>query len=441
MSKHELPTNDPALKSWIDSANDGATDFPIQNLPLAVVSRRGTDESPRVAVAIGDKALDLAECWSAGLFAGTPVEGANVFAEPTLNAFMARGLEAWSAVRQRASNLLRHDTPTLQEDSELCKRALIDQTGLEYHLPASVGDYTDFYASVEHATNIGSMFRPDNPLLPNYKNLPVGYHGRSSSLVISGTPVRRPHGQIRPSDDEPPIYAPCRLLDYELEMGCYVGPGNALGAPIPIEEAHRHIFGISLLNDWSARDVQKWEYQPLGPFNAKNFCSTMSPWIVSLDALAPFRLAGPPRAEGDPETLGYLSGAEDMSLDITLEVYLQSESMRNQGLEPHRISQGSFRHMFWTFAQMITHHTSTGCNLRPGDLLGSGTVSGKTKGERGCLLELTWRGQEPIDLPGGEQRKLLADGDEVIIRGFCDRDGAARIGFGECRGVVLPANG
>ena len=314
-------------------------------------------------------------------------------------------------------------------------------TDAEMLLPATIGDYTDFYASLHHATNVGSMFRPDNPLLPNYKHLPVGYHGRSSSIVADGTPIRRPKGQLRPDDNAPPIFGPSRLLDYELEMAFFVGPGNERGERISMSNALGHIFGMVILNDWSARDVQKWEYQPLGPFNAKNFATSVSPWVVSLDALEPYRVAQPPRGADDPPVLDYLKPAGDAAYDITVEVYLASQKMRDAGTEPVRMSRGSFTDMYWSIAQMLVHHASTGCNLRPGDLLASGTVSGPTEESRGCMLERTWRGQHPIELPDGTKRKFLADGDEVTIRAFCEKPDAPRIGFGECRGVILPVLG
>ncbi|MEC9372520.1 MAG: fumarylacetoacetase [Planctomycetota bacterium] len=439
MASSEYPTNDPSLKSWIESANDPAGDFPIQNLPLGVFRRGGGEGPARVGAAIGDQVLDLAECWQAGLFAGTPVELVNVFDRPALNDFFSLGRSAWSAVRQRVSNILRAETPTLRDDKQLRGSALAAQRDVQMLLPARIGDYTDFYASAHHATNVGSMFRPDNPLMPNYKHLPVGYHGRASSIVASGTPVRRPMGQTKADDQDAPTFGPCRLLDYELEMGFFVGPGNQLGTRIDIAEASEHIYGMALLNDWSARDVQKWEYQPLGPFNAKNFASTVSPWVVSLDALAPFRRPAPERGAGDPTPLEYLRSAEDFAFDITLEVLIASRQMLESGAAPMRLSIGNFRDMYWTIDQMLAHHTSTGCNLRPGDFLGTGTVSGPEETARGCLLELTWRGQNPVKLPTGEERKFLADGDEVILRGWCEGNGARRIGFGECRGVVLPA--
>jgi fumarylacetoacetase len=315
---------------------------------------------------------------------------------------------------------------------------------VELFVPAEIGDYTDFYASIHHASNVGALFRPENPLLPNYKWVPVGYHGRASSIVVSGTPVKRPCGQTRPDPAGPPQFGPTRRLDYELEVGSFVGPGNALGTPIPIGEAETHIFGVCLVNDWSARDMQAWEYQPLGPFLGKNFCTTVSPWVVTLEALAPFRVPAFARGEGDPAPLPYLLSAKDQSnggVDLTLEVWLRSERMRREGGEPARISSGNLREMYWTMAQMLAHHASNGCNLRSGDLLASGTVSGTTKESRGCLLELTRNGTEPIELPGGETRRFLEDGDEVILRASCQRPSAVRIGFGECRGMVQAASG
>ncbi len=318
---------------------------------------------------------------------------------------------------------------------------MIPMNNAELLIPAAIGDYTDFYASIHHATNVGSMFRPDNPLMPNYKHLPVGYHGRASSIVASGTPIRRPHGQTKADTADDPSFGPCRLLDYELEMGFFVGPRNGLGTRVPIAAARDHIFGMVIVNDWSARDIQKWEYQPLGPFNAKNFATSISPWVVTLEALAPFRVPGPPRGDDDPPILDYLQPAADLALDITVEVYLSSETMRRKGMDPLPVSRGTFRDMYWTIGQMLAHHTSTGCNLRPGDLLASGTVSGPAEDSHGCLLERTWRGQQPLELPDETHRTFLQDGDEVVIRAYCEGEGAARIGFGECRGVVAPAAG
>jgi fumarylacetoacetase len=333
--------------------------------------------------------------------------------EPALNAFMARGRTV--EIKQRIRKLL--DTNV----------ALIPMREAQMLLPARIGDYTDFYASIHHATNVGSMFRPDNPLLPNYKWLPIGYHGRASSIVVSGTPVKRPSGQTRDDANAPPVFGPSKRLDYELEMGVVIGRGNALGEPVPVKRALDHVFGFCLVNDWSARDIQTWEYQPLGPFLAKSFATSVSPWIVTLDALEPYRTK--PQRE-DP-VLPYLK--DDVAFDITVEVWLRTSKMT----EPVRLSRGNFRDMYWTVAQLVAHHTSNGCNLQPGDLLASGTISGTAKDSRGCLLELAWRGTEPVPLPTGETRKFLEDGDEVILRAYCEREGLPRIGFGECRGVIV----
>lgn len=435
-------THDAARTSWVASANDADTDFPIQNLPFGVFSDPA-DGVPRIGVAIGDQVLDLTTCVEQGL-------GDSVFAtvdEETLQSlFVFSGNdvadlapEKRRELRRALSDALWADHPDAEENKAILSDFLFDAATFQPELPFEIGDYTDFYASVFHATNVGSMFRPDNPLLPNYKYIPIGYHGRASSIVISGTEIRRPHGQIRPNPDAPPEFAPTRSLDYELEMGIFVAGFNELGKTLTMEEAEDRIFGLCLLNDWSARDMQAWEYQPLGPFLAKNFATSISPWVVTAEALAPFRTAAFARPEGDPEPLAYLDGAfnrEFGGFDITLEVYLVTEQMRAEGLAPHRLSRGGFKDLYWTPAQMIAHHASNGCNLRPGDLLGSGTVSGPEKDSRGCLLELTWRGAEPITLPNGETRKFLETGDEVIFRGFCGRDGFRRIGFGECRGVI-----
>ncbi len=429
-------THDPQLTSWVASANAPDTDFPIQNLPFGIFRRAG--ESPRIGVAIGDQILDLAACHRLGLFADSPSDLAAALHDSTLNRLMALGRESWRALRERLSALLRHDSPAREHADQI----LVPQAGTELLLPVAIGDYTDFYASIFHATNVGSMFRPDNPLLPNYKYVPIGYHGRASSIVVSGAPVRRPCGQTRDPQATQPTFGPSQRLDYELEVGVFVGPGNALGEPIPIAAAEQHIFGVCLVNDWSARDIQTWEYQPLGPFLAKSFATTISPWIVTLDALAPFRAPAFARPDGDPAPLPYLDSPDDQQrggIDLTLEVYLATQQMRDSGIAPVRLSHGSFREMYWTIAQLVTHHASNGCNLRPGDLLASGTVSGPERESRGCLLELTWRGEQPIALPTGEQRRFLEDGDEVIIRGWCEREGYRRIGLGECRGVILPA--
>jgi len=430
------------VPSWLDSANDPATDFPIENLPYGVFRPRGSREGPRVGVAIGDRILDVAAARDAGLIGGDASAAAERCREPALNGLMALGPRHWGALRAAVTGLLSADGDVARlaaRDPGLADRLLVPQADAELFLPAQVGDYTDFYASIDHATNVGRLFRPDNPLLPNYRWVPIGYHGRASSLVPSGAPVRRPNGQTKAVDADAPEFGPSRMLDYELEVGMLVGPGNALGEPVPIDRAEEQIFGLCLVNDWSARDVQSWEYQPLGPFLAKSFATTVSPWVVPMAALAPFRVPAAERAAGDPQPLPYLRQAGDAGIDVTLEVLLQTARMREAGLAPHRVSRTSFANMYWTVGQLVTHHASNGCNLRPGDLLASGTVSGPAATERGCLLELTRRGAEPLRLPSGEERRFLEDGDEVVVRGFCEREGAVRIGFGECRGTVQPA--
>jgi fumarylacetoacetase len=433
-------TLDPARRSWVASANTSDTDFPIQNLPFGVFAPAGA--APRVGVAIGDALVDVAALHAAGLFAGTAAEAADACRGASLNALMALGRLPARALRVRLSDLLRADAP-VDHTRALVERALVPRAAVRLLLPATVGDYTDFYASVHHATNVGRLFRPDNPLLPNYKWVPIGYHGRASSVVVSGTPIHRPQGQRKGPHEEAPAVGPSRSLDYELEVAAWVGRGNALGTPIPLAEADEHLFGLSLLNDWSARDLQAWEYQPLGPFLAKNFASTLSPFVVTLDALEPFRAPLAPRAEGDPSPLPYLDETVDRArggFALTLEVWLRSARMRREGIAPLRLSRGSFLDLYWTLGQMLTHHASNGCNLRAGDLLGSGTVSGAAPHARGCLLELTQRGAEPLALPTGELRGFLEDGDEVTLTGVAESAGAVRIGFGRCTGIVGPVD-
>jgi fumarylacetoacetase len=357
---------------------------------------------------------------------------------------MALSPASWSQLRSLLSDLLRDDHPNSAQHEEALRPRLLAAADVDMVKPGVIGDYTDFYSSLFHATNVGGFFRPDNPLLPNYKYVPIGYNGRVSSIVVSGTPVKRPRGQILPTGETQPRLLPSRLLDYELEIGLFAGPGNELGQPIPIEWAASHIFGLCLLNDWSARDIQSWEYQPLGPFLSKGFATTISPWVVTMEALAPFRVPAFARPEGDPEPLPYLYSYEDQNhgaVDITLEVYLRSANMRRPDAQvpPVRLSRSNLRDLYWTPSQLVTHHTSNGCNLRPGDLLGSGTVSGADAGSLGCLLELTRRGAEPIPLPTGERRTFLEDGDEIMLRGYCDRAGFVSIGLGECSGVIVPA--
>ena len=433
-------THDPSRTSWVRSANVRGTDFPLQNLPLGVFRRANSREAPRVGIAIGDYLLDVAACLAAGCFDNGSHElrvTARACAMPALNEVMSRGATARRELRHAVFDLLDDALPEAQR--QVVVTALVPLSDAEMLVPADVGDYTDFYASVHHATNVGSMFRPDNPLLPNYKWVPIGYHGRASSIVVSEFPIVRPNGQRKAPTDDAPTFGACRMLDFELELGAFVGEGNALGQPIPIARAEQHLFGYVLLNDWSARDLQSWEYQPLGPFLAKNFATTISPWVVTVDALAPFRAPLDARATDDPEPLPYLTDADDRErggVDITVEAWLRTSRMRAARQESVRISRANARRLYWSMAQMLAHHASNGCNMMPGDLLGTGTISGPERDARGCLLELTWRGAEPLMLPNGEQRKFLEDGDEVILRGYCERDGFARIGFGECRGMV-----
>ncbi|MEN9790865.1 MAG: hypothetical protein RLZZ63_523 [Gemmatimonadota bacterium] len=430
-------THDLALTSWVSSAQAAGTDFPIQNLPLGVFA--AADGRVGIGVAIGDQVLDLRVARDAGLLARLSAEVAATLEGRTLNALIARGRPALAAVRVAVQGVLRADT----EGGRAAQRVpglLHPMASVQMQLPVEVGDYTDFYASVDHATNVGSMFRPDNPLLPNYRHVPIGYHGRASSIVPTGTPVHRPMGQVSAKPEGPPTFAPTARLDYELEVGAVIGTGNALGTTVPLAEAEAHLAGLVLVNDWSARDVQAWEYQPLGPFLAKNFATTISPWVVTLDALAPYRVPARGRTAEEPSPLPYLTDAGDQAhggFDITLEVWIRTARMREAGTPAERLSHGSFAQMYWTLGQMLAHHASGGCNLRPGDLIASGTVSGPEKSSRGCLLELTWRGAEPVTFSNGETRAFLADGDEVIVRGWCEAPGRARIGFGECRGVVV----
>ncbi len=441
MSDHHLDaTHDPAISSWVESANDGSTDFPIQNLPIGIISADGSD--PHAGIAIGDRVLDVAACMDAGLIENRGAARACTAA--SLNALMSLNQSELRDFRRTVSDLLRADTKQGARAARLESQIIHRISDVVTHLPAIIGDYTDFYASVHHATNVGSMFRPDNPLLPNYKHVPIGYHGRASSIVRSGTDVRRPHGQTKAADAELPTFGPSKMLDYESELGFFVRVGNSLGERISVDDAAGRIFGYCLVNDWSARDIQAWEYQPLGPFLAKNFATTISPWVVTSEAVEPYRIAPAPRPDGDPEPLSYLvSESEGARGAITayLEVYLTSRRMREEGIEPTMLSRAPFSSMYWTVGQMLAHHASSGCNLRPGDLLASGTVSGPSSDARGCLLELTWRGSEPITLPTGEQRKFLENGDEVIMMGSLEAEGRPRLGFGECRGTILPAGG
>jgi len=434
-------THDPTRISWVESAQ-GHPDFPIQNLPFGVFHRPDDTDDPtpaRVGMAIGDFVLDLTVCHDEGWFTGAAELAGAALAQPSLNALLRLGAETWTALRRQASALLASNSPAYRANRRVGDHILIPMAEAELRLPLAVGDYTDFYASVHHATNVGSMFRPDNPLLPNYKWVPIGYHGRASSLVPSGTAVARPSGQLKDARSDVPSFGPTRSLDYEVELGFVVASGNPLGAPVSIAEAETHLFGLCLVNDWSARDVQSWEYQPLGPFLAKNFATTVSPWIVTLDALEPFRVPAAARPSGDPPPLPYLTDAHDQArggFDVTVEVWLTSARMRAEGMAAFRLSRSRAADLYWTPAQLLAHHTSNGCNLQPGDLFASGTISGPDRENRGCLLELTWRGAQPVTLPTGEKRAFLEDGDEVIMRGYAEREGAVRVGFGECRGVV-----
>ena len=428
-------THRPDRRSWVESANAPRCDFPIQNLPFGVFRDWEGDDSPRVGVAIGDFVLDVSAL-RAGLFEGQARRAVEACTEPTLNMLMELGPEAQSALRARLVQLLdAGDT----SNRRYVEPALARIKDVEMLLPADIGDYTDFYASIQHATNVGSMFRPDNPLLPNYKHVPIGYHGRASSIIVSGAPVKRPAGQTQTDGATAPSFGRTQMLDYEVEVGAFIGTGNSLGDPVPIAHAHDHLFGLCLVNDWSARDIQKWEYQPLGPFLAKNFATSISPWVVTMEALEPFRTAATRRADGDPAPLPYLHDDSDQNAGnfaITIETYLETSKMREARLAPFLVSRGNFAGMYWTFAQMLAHHASNGCNLRPGDLIASGTVSNESRDSAGCLLERTWRGTEPLALPSDETRRFLENGDTVVICAFCETNGATRIGFGECRGTI-----
>ncbi len=419
-------TTDPRLKSFVEVDPD--SHFPIQNLPWGVFRSEG--RAARVGVAIGNEVLDLAVLEEAGIFDGSELAGKSIFARGQLNPLLALGRSAWREARHRISRLLRHDQPRLRDDRSLRQRALLPRDSIQLLLPVQIGDYTDFYSSREHATNVGTMLRgKENALNPNWVHLPVAYHGRASSVVVSGTDLHRPCGQTKADDADSPTFGPSRMVDFELETGFFIGPGNPLGEPIPVDQADRHIFGLVLVNDWSARDIQKWEYVPLGPFLAKNFGTSISPWVVTLDALEPFRVEGPRQ---DPEPLPYLRATGPQAFDIHLGVHLQTESSdRGQ-----TIARSNFRHLYWSMAQQLAHHTVTGCNLRPGDLLASGTISGPTPDSFGSLLELTWRGSRPLQLPGGE-RRFLEDGDRLTLTGWCQGDGY-RVGFGEVAGRILP---
>lgn len=423
-------THDANVQSWLAGAN-GHPEFPVQNLPLGIFSTATSQR--RGGIAIGDYVLDIARV--SPLFTGAAARAAEAMSQPTLNALLALGAEPRRALRRAVFALL---TDRSQQAS--VREALIESSECTMHMPADVGDYTDFYTGIHHALNVGRQFRPDAPLLPNYKYVPIGYHGRSSSIDVSGARVARPHGQIKGPNDAVPRFRASERLDYELELGIWIGGCNDRGKPIAIDGAHEYIAGLSLLNDWSARDIQAWEYQPLGPFLAKNFLTTVSPWIVTIEALAPYRIAQPARPREDPAPLPHLMNAADQAggaFDITLEVHLRTRRMRDEGAPAHRLSHGNVQHMYWTAAQLVAHHTCNGCNLRPGDLFGTGTISGTEPTSFGSLLELSHGGRVPLQLPNGEQRSFLQDGDEVSLSAFAEAPGKARIGFGECVGVVV----
>uniref|UniRef100_A0A7S3FYR0 Fumarylacetoacetase n=1 Tax=Palpitomonas bilix TaxID=652834 RepID=A0A7S3FYR0_9EUKA len=418
-----------SAKSFIEYSAE--TEFPLENIPFGVF-RKSANEKSRCASIIGDFVVDLYELVDAGLLKGEALGDGAVLKEENLNAFMGLTRPAWREARATIQSLLSADNATLRDNAELRARVLLPASSVELLLPCRIGDYTDFYASKEHASNVGTMFRgKDNALMPNWVWLPVGYHGRASSVVVSGHSFPRPSGQTKADTDDAPKYTPCRLLDFELEMGFFVGTGNKQGDPISMEEAEDKIFGVVLMNDWSARDIQKWEYVPLGPFGAKNFCTTISPWIVTLDALEPFRC---PQPKQDPAPLEYLKDSKDSAYDINLSVAIKPKASE----EAFVVCNSNLKYMYWTLKQQLVHHTVTGCNMQPGDLLGTGTISGPERENFGSMLEISWRGTNPLTLPNGEQRKFLADGDDVQIRGFCKGEGY-KVGFGACDGTILPA--
>ncbi|MDE1164998.1 MAG: fumarylacetoacetase [Pseudomonas sp.] len=428
--------NQPAnLRSWVSDANQHA-DFPLHNLPLGIFSQGGSPR--RAGVAIGYSIVDLHAALAAGLFSGAAQTAVQATADGTLNGLFALGRGPRVALRNRLLELLGEGSG----ERDAVARCLLPMADCTLHVPAKIGDYTDFYVGIEHAKNVGKLFRPDNPLLPNYKYVPIGYHGRASTVRASGTEVRRPRGQTLPAGHSEPSFGPCARLDFELELGVWIGPGNAMGEAIAIDQADEHVAGFCLLNDWSARDVQAWEYQPLGPFLSKSFITTVSPWVVTAEALAPFRCAQPARPEGDPRPLPYLWDARDQAegaLDIELEVLLLTAQMRERHLPAERLALSNSQNMYWTVAQMVAHHSVNGCQLQPGDLFGTGTLSGAQPGQFGSLLEITQGGKEPINLASGEVRRFLEDGDEIILRARCRGMGQSSIGFGECRGVVVAA--
>lgn len=433
-------THDGAARSWLASANTPGADFPVQNLPFSVFRRKAGNEAFRGGVAIGDQVICLAALAQSGALPGLAAQAASACARPALNDFFAMGPAAWQALRHALFDALKDGAEG--RATQAVRQALLPMADVEHTLPARIGDYTDFYTSIHHALNVGKLFRPEDPITPNFRWIPTAYHGRASSIGVSGQQYRRPRGQSMAPGAAAPVVAPCARLDFELELAIWIGQGNAPGEPIPLAQAGGHIFGYGLLNDWSARDIQFWEMAPLGPFLGKNFCTTLSPWIVTQEALAPYRLPFS-RAAGEPQPLAYLDDAgnrERGALSIELEVWIESQQMRAQGLPPSRITRTNFRHQYWTAAQMVTQHAMGGCNLQPGDLFGSGTISGPSPDQAGAIIELTQGGKAPITLDSsGEQRAFLHDGDAVMLRGWCDKPGFARIGFGESRGQVLPA--
>ena len=422
-------THDSKLKSWVNV--DENSDFPIQNIPFGIYSPKGGGDL-HVATAIGNYVLDLAYLDEAGYFEGTEIEGTEVFHEPTLNAFMSLGRKAWKDTRKVISRILSESNNTLRDNKDLKDLALISMENAEMEFPIDIGDYTDFYSSKEHASNVGTIFRgPENALMPNWLHLPIAYHGRASSVILDGRNIVRPKGQTKAPDAASPSFGVSKRMDFELEMGLFIGSGNSLGEPVSVSDAEEHIFGMALVNDWSARDIQAWEYQPLGPFLAKNLATTISPWIITLEALEPFRCSGPKQ---DPEPLEYLKNDNDSTFDINLEIHLKTENMNKYEL----ISSSNYNYLYWDMAQQVAHPTTTGCNLRTGDMLASGTISGPEKNSRGSMLELTWGWSEPVKLSNGEERIALEDGDTVLLKGWCQGKGY-RIGFGNCTGKLLPS--
>lgn len=430
-------THNAKLKSWVDSANNGKTDFPIQNLPFGIFKRRDSDEDFRAGVAIGDQVVDMAAAQQAGIFSDKLAPALEHLNKAELNGFMALGRPTWSAVRAELSSALAEDA----QDQEKLSSCLVPQSAVEYSMPARIGDYTDFYTSINHATNVGKLFRPDDPLLPNYQWIPIGYHGRCSSIKVDGHAFHRPKGQIKAPNEDTPTLAPSKRLDYELEVGIYIGAGNVLGTSIDLDDAEDHVFGLCMFNDWSARDIQAWEYQPLGPFLSKSFASTVSPWIVTLEALEPFRTQWT-RPDDHPQPLAYLDSEQlrqHGAVDMYLEVSMLTERMHAAGQEPESVAVSNFKDSYWSIAQMVAHHSVNGCNLQSGDLFGSGTQSGTSKDSFGALIEATQGGKNSIALSNGETRTFLEDGDTVVLRGWCENKQSIRIGFGSARATVLPA--